>query len=304
MNDEYNYSDLDLKNIFAVIFKERITVIVTVLIISILTIVYSLNLKDVYSSTATLYPVDRNEQVGNYESYTALAGFAGISIPKSSNRSSEALKRIVSFDFFVDQFLPNIKLEDLYAADEWDSKKNILKYKKNLFNEENKDWEYTDQLKSKKPTKQQAFKVYKNIVSATNESGSNFVTITVNHKSPHIAKSWVELIIKKINSSMREIDQKIASEAINFLNEREKNTQLTELNDAISQLLKSQMQVLMMASVNEDYIFRVVSSPISPEERSAPNRSVIVMIGIIFGLLMGFLFALLKSYFYPLLINK
>ena len=44
-----------------------------------------------------------------------------------------------------------------------------------------------------------------------------------------------------------------------------------EIKEAISQLLQSEMQKLMLAAANENYIYKKLESPIAPEKKSEPN---------------------------------
>ena len=45
------------------------------------------------------------------------------------------------------------------------------------------------------------------------------------------------------------------------------------------------MKALMLAEANEDYIFKTVSSPIAPELKSEPKRSLIVILASLGGFL-------------------
>ena len=43
------------------------------------------------------------------------------------------------------------------------------------------------------------------------------------------------------------------------------------------------MQTLMLASSSKAYIFKTIESPVVPEEKSAPNRPLILLLGLILG---------------------
>ena len=60
------------------------------------------------------------------------------------------------------------------------------------------------------------------------------------------------------------------------------------------------MQILMMASINKDYVFKIIDKPVVPEKRIYPNRIRIILFGIILGFVSGCLIILLKHFF----INK
>jgi LPS O-antigen subunit length determinant protein (WzzB/FepE family) len=74
------------------------------------------------------------------------------------------------------------------------------------------------------------------------------------------------------------------------------STNLKELKDGLSQLMQSQMQNLMLASVSDSYIYKVINSPIAPERKSAPSRAFICIFGTFIGFLISSLFSLLRYY--------
>ena len=84
---------------------------------------------------------------------------------------------------------------------------------------------------------------------------SDLVEISMSNKSPFIAKKWVDIIIKEINKEMKLIEVTKANNSINFLSEYSKSINIQSLEKAISKLMEAQMQTLMMASLNDDFVF-------------------------------------------------
>ena len=64
---------------------------------------------------------------------------------------------------------------------------------------------------------------------------------------------------------MRSIDIDNAKNSIDYLNEYYKSTNVQSLRQSISNLQESQMQKLMLASSNSDYIFKILDAPYIPE---------------------------------------
>ena len=128
---------------------------------------------------------------------------------------------------------------------------------------------------------------YLKILSVSQDTKTSFITISIKHHSPSIAKRWVDLIERNINISMREADMELSKNSIDFLNSKIAETNLKELKDSISKLLESQIETLMVASVDEKYVFKTISSAIIPEERSEPNRFLLVLLGLVIGFFTG-----------------
>lgn len=288
--------EIDLKELFLILWNKKISIFTITTFVTILAVLYALSLPNIYTSTSLLAVAnEKNSLSSKLGSYSSLAGMAGISLPRDSNNPSlEAIARIKSFDFFSNHFLPNIKLENLFAVKEWDSEKDILLYKDNIFDQSKGKW-----IRDKSPlipSDQEAYEIYSKILSITENNKSLFVSISIEHNSPFIAQKWLKIIIKNINESMREENNKIATTSINFLNERAKTTNLKELRDAITQLLEAQMQTLMLASVSESYIYKTLDSPTAPERKSSPGRSLIVLFGLLTGLTLGIFLTLIQHY--------
>ena len=99
-------------------------------------------------------------------SYSALAGFAGINLSNdSSNKAVEAVERIKSYDFFINEFIPHINYENLVAVEEWVEANNTIKYDANIFNTENSEWLKLENPSQKSiPSYQEAFDIYKSTI--------------------------------------------------------------------------------------------------------------------------------------------
>ena len=69
------------------------------------------------------------------------------------------------------------------------------------------------------PSSQEAYDVFIEKLSISQDKRSRFVTVAVEHYSPTIAKQWVDWLIKDINDSIMRSDVDAAERAIEYLNE-------------------------------------------------------------------------------------
>ena len=294
-------SEIDFAQIFSALWKKKLLVVLITLFSAIGSVAYSLSLPNIFTSKALLSPSNQSESMASLMgSYSTLAGIAGINLSaESGNKTQEAIARMRSIDFFEDFVYPNIKLEDLMAVKEWRSKDNILIYDKNIFNNKTNKWVREVNLPKKTiPSTQEAFKVFNEAFSVIDNKTTGFVTISVDHQSTFVAKDWTEIVVKNINESMRAIDKLEASKSIEFLNEQAKLTKLTEIKEAISQLLESQIQTLMLASVSDGYVFNTINSPIISEFKSSPNRPLICILGTFLGFIISVLLSLFLHFYH------
>lgn len=295
-----NYDDeINIQEILSLLWSKKFFIgSITILFTSIF-ILIALMLPNIYKSQAIMLPVqDDGGMSGMLSQYSGMAGLAGISLPsESSTKSKEAIARIQSFNFFSNYFLPNIALEDLVAVKNWNPVDDKLIYDKKIYNSELGKWVRKVEFpRSNVPSSQEAYKTYREIMSISEDEKTSFVSLSIKHYSPFIAQHWVELIIEKIDLSMRDQDRNEATKSINFLNNRSPTVNYEEIKKSLSSLQQEQMKRLMMIEANENYIFKVLDSPLAPEMKSEPKRLSIVIIGTILGILLSTLFTIVYNH--------
>ena len=295
MNENNNSNSLDneidLAELFSIIWNKKLFISIFTSIAALISVLYALYLPNIYTSSSLLAPTTEDNSLSSQlGSFSGLAGLAGVSLPAGNISNSQiAVKRIESFEFFSKYFLPNIKLEDLMAVDEWDAKNNTVIYDDSQFNSTSNEW-------SRKPSDQKAYKEYKRALSISQEELTGLVYLSMKHKSPVVAQNWVDTIIYNINECMREIDKQDAQNSIDFLNESLKNTNSQSIKVVFAKLMESQMQTLMLASSNEAYVFKTINSPIVPEDKSSPSRALICILGTLLGGILSILIVLFRNF--------
>lgn len=301
-----NYTETDARNVIsvmdlvAILWNKKYFVISITSFVSIISVFIALSIPNSYTSKALLAPSNQNDSLSSgLGSYSALAGMAGINLGlDSDNTSLEAIERIRSFNFFSNYFLPNVNLEDLIAAQTWSHSTNSITYDNEIFDKDSNKW--TRKVRPPKknvPSAQEAFDEYKKILSISENKNTKFVNLSITHVSPVIAQRYLNIIIKNINESMREEDRELSIKSIDFLKTASDEAKLNSVKEAISKLLESQIQSLMLVSVNEDYVYKVIENPLIPEKKSGPSRAVICIIGAIFGFILSILVSVSIHFF-------
>jgi len=285
--NNYKKDEIELYELLFALWKGKFIIFFITTLFAIASIFYALSLPNVYSSYTILKPSEQsNSSSGLLGQYAGMASLAGISLGSSgsSDKTSEAIERIRSYDFFSKFFLPEISYQDLVAVKDWDPLTNTLIYDDKIFDVNTMKWV------SGSISTQDAYRIYNDIFSINQEKLTSFVSISAKHNSPHIAKDWVDLVVKKINSSMRDNEKNTASKSVEFLNKQMQKVNYQEIRQAIASLQESQMKSLMLIEANEDYIFKTIDSAIVPENKSEPKRSLLVIVATIFGFLISILF--------------
>ena len=295
-----NYDDeIDLRELFHVLWDKIFYIGAITSIFSLISIIYALMLPNIYQSQAVMMPMEANQGMsGMLGQYSGMASLAGISLPsESSSKAQEAIARIQSFEFFSNSFLPHIKLENLMAVKKWNQASNTLTYDASAFNSDSGQWlRKVKPPTSTIPSSQQAYKQYQEIMSVSEDKKTSFVTLSVEHKSPVIAQQWVEIMMDQIDQVMRDQDRQSALQSIAYLNSLAPTINYEEIKQALASLQEEQMKQLMMVEANENYIFKVLDSPIVPEMKVKPKRSLIVILGTMLGMMLSVLGVLVLHY--------
>ena len=301
-NDQLNniYDDeIDLSELFHVLWDKKFYIGAISSIFSLISIIYALMLPNIYQSKATLMAVEQSSGMsGMVGRYSGMASLAGISLDsKSGSKDQEAIARIKSFEFFSNNFLPNMKLENLMAVKKWNQASNTLTYYAGDFNSESRQWlRKAKPPRSNIPTSQEAYEEFEEIMSVNKDKKTHLVTLMVEHKSPFIAQQWVEIMINQIDQVMRDQDRQTATKSIEYLNSLAPTVINEDIKKALSALQQEQMKRLMMVEANDNYVFKVLDSPIAAELKSKPRRSLIVIWGTILGMVLSALGVLVFNY--------
>ena len=291
-------SELNFKSITKILLKEFKIIIIFFLVFSVASVTISLSIPNVYKSKALLVPLHNSGIGDSMENYRGLASFAGIRIPSnnSENKSLEAISKIKSYSFYKDHILSKINLHDLMAVKNWDPSSNKVYYDENVYDEDTSTW--VRKVKKPKtiiPSTQESFKEFNKLLTVTVDDINGFVTISIEHQSPFVAKLWNEIIISEINKFFRQKEKEESLIAISYLESQALETKLSEIKLVLSKLIEKEIQTLTLIEVNEDYVFKVLDYPIAAELKSKPNRPLICIFGAFLGFLLGCFFVVLRN---------
>ena len=284
--------EIDIKSLFKTIIDSKRLVIISTVLFSIIALIYSLSLSNIYQSTALLSSVDdQSNSSASLNNIGGLASLAGINISSSSGgNSTKAITKITTLSFFEENILPNIFLPDLMAVSTWDEENNSVIYKDSLYNVQTGKW-------NEIPHPQKSYEAFLKKLQVSQDYDTKFLTISFKHESPHIAKEWTELVVNQINDSFRARDKLEAESAMNFLYTQMALTSYTEIKEVVAQVLKQKMQQLALIEANEFYVFSYLDQPAVAKEKIEPSRSSISILGALFGFMLGVLIVLVRGYF-------
>jgi LPS O-antigen subunit length determinant protein (WzzB/FepE family) len=292
-NDTSEYIDdtIDLNEIFGVLFLEKKKIIVSTIISSLVAVVFSLMLPNTYKAETLISPnrINQNSSLSSLASqYGGLASMAGINLGMMNNNEEDkktlAIETLKSRKFFADYLYEKILIE-MMAVDSWDQQNNILIYDNSIFDPIKLNWVRDVSYPRKiKPSLQEAHSEFMSeFFFISEDARTGYITLSVEHLSPYVAKNWLDMIVASINESIRSSDVKRSENSIKFLLEQIELTNQVALDDMFSGLIQEQMTTMMMANISKEYIFRIIDPALVSEKKSSPNRAFIVILSSILG---------------------
>jgi len=292
LNNDSSSEVMDLFSLFNLFWKHKLLIIFITASFALASVLYSLSIPNTYTSKGLVAHFDNNSSGSiNSSGLSSLAQFAGISVKGGSGDRSELAMEIVKSRKFIENFVQKYNLlVPLMAANDWDRATRKLIINPAIYDEEAKTWI------SKRPSSVQVYNHFSSILSISKSKITGFITISIEYFSPDLAKEWIDLIIADINIAMKEQDLKEAESAVSYLQDKLSITRLQSMKEVLSRVMQSQIQVVMLAEVKEEYMLQTIDPAFVPEQKTKPNRAFICLVGTLIGGILSLIIVLIVSF--------
>lgn len=294
---------VDLKDFFLTIWKGKLIIAMITVIFTGLSVALALSLPNIYKAEALLFPAESGQGEGGLAAlagqFGGLASMAGIDLGAGSSDKSALAIEVLKSRKFTSEFIErhNILL-DLMASESWSYEENTIAYDDDIYDTKINSWVRDVEFPFKaKPSLQEAYKEFKEIVYINSSKDTGMITISVEHISPYIAQQWVVWLIEDINNEMKERDVAEAIKSTEFLKQQIETTKVADIQTVLFKLIEEQAKTIMFAEVRDEYVFKTIDPALVPEERVSPKRALICIVGALFGILIGIIIILGKNYF-------
>ncbi|MCA0935165.1 LPS O-antigen length regulator [Vibrio alginolyticus] len=285
--------EVDLKELFTAIWKGKWIIIATTFVFAVASIIYALSLPNIYKADALLAPAESSNGGGLSKmagQLGGLAALAGVDLGGSESSQTDLAVQVMKSRQFVDAFInKHNMLVPLMAAKEWDLASNQLVLNEDLYDSSTGEWLREPKgLRGSKPTAQEAFEVFnKETLSVNQDQESGLYTVSVKHYSPYVAQQWVNWLITDINKVMRERTIAETSQNLDYLNTQLQKTAVADMQSMFYKLIEEQTKSLMLAEVQEEFVFKTIDPAVVPEIKDSPKRALICLLGTLLGGMLG-----------------
>ncbi|EGQ9157563.1 LPS O-antigen length regulator, partial [Vibrio parahaemolyticus] len=281
--------EIDLRELFGALWKGKWIIIATTFIFAIGSVLYALSLPNIYKADALLAPAESSNGGGLSKmagQLGGLAALAGVNLGAGESSQTDLAVQVMKSRQFVEAFInKHDLLVPLMAATDWDLTNNKLILDEELFNPNTGEWlREPNGLRGSTPTAQEAFEVFnKEVLSISQDKESGLYTVSVKYYSPYVAQQWVNWLIEDINKVMRERTIAETSQNLAYLNTQLQKTSVADMQSTFYKLIEEQTKSLMLAEVQEEFVFKVLDPAVVPELKNSPSRAIICIAGTLLG---------------------
>lgn len=291
--------EISFAELISALWRGKLFIILVTAFFSVSAVALALYLPNKYQSSVLLAPANSSSGdslKGVAGQLGGLASLAGISVGGTGiSNTALALEIVKSRDFLM-RFIEKYELlVPLMAVKRWDAKTQafVLDETAYLDGVWVRDVSFPRQPK---PSLQEAYEEFIDIVSVSKNTETGMVTLGVEHYSPVLAQSVVQNLVVELNQYMKLRDMAEAQLSLKYLQEELTKTQIEEVRQALYQLIEEQTKKLMLTQVTEEYVFKIIDPAIVPERKAKPNRVLICVLGFLMGLFASGFIVLLRYF--------
>jgi len=277
--------EIDLRELFATIWKYKIFIAVFVFIVTSLTIVYVLSKPNEYKVYTVLAPQEQSKSI-NLGGLGALASMAGVNIGGGSGVTPDvAFQELLNDYAFMKEFIIKRGL---------DKKLKSYELEKDYVFAFNYDgiYKFLKGDNKNKGDKTNIFDIYKQIknsFSISSDKKTGLITVSFIHPSRHFAYDILVAFLEDgtkflVNKNLQDINAQIKK----YQKELE-NTNNIELKSELAKLISSLIKQKVYINSSKYYKVKVVTDPYIPDvkDKAKPKRGLIVIVAFVTSLILA-----------------
>ena len=272
--------EIDLRELFATIWKHKIFILFFVFIVTSLAIVFALSKPNEYKVSITLAPQEQSKGL-NLGGLGALASMAGVNVGGGSGITPDiAFQKVLENYKFMSNFIQKHNIDKILLNNELEkdyifamNNKSVYKY---FHNSEKKDDE-------KQPT---LFDIYKDLskqFSISTDKKTGLINIDFTSPSREFAYKTLNQFLEDSTNYLVEKNLKDLNSQINRYQKELKRTDNLELKAELAKLISGLIKQKVYINSSKYYKVKVITDPYIPDvkDKVKPKRALIVIVAFI-----------------------
>lgn len=284
----------DLGLLLRMLWRSRILIVSAALGCAIVAAAATYLLPNTYRAATLVAPAQSGGQsslmnlAGQFE---GIASLAGIDLGgEAGDMTAFGLEVLKSRQFIFEFIERHDVLPELMAAKSWDKVNDVVVFDEGEFEASTREWKNWGWRGDKsQPSLLEAHEKFLDILIVREFAETGFVSISIDHYSPSVARQWANWLVDDVNREVMRMDVQEAEQAIEYLSEQAQLTSVAELQSVFYRLIERKMEVVMLAQVTDEYLFRTIDPAVAPEKKHRPMR---LLSGLLGGFVGGSIFCL------------
>jgi uncharacterized protein involved in exopolysaccharide biosynthesis len=244
-------------------------------------VLYVVRAPFIYESSVLLAPAEEESSGGLLGSISgqlgSISSLVGADLGGGTQMKDRALA-IMRSRSFSDRFIRERGLLAVMFASRWDAQR--------------KAWI------GPAPSADESFEEFDRRVRFISEDRkAGFVRVAMRARDPELAAQWAASFVSDLNAHMRAQASSEANRNLEFLNRELAQTTVVGVQQSLYRLIETQVRNKMLASVREEYAFRVIDPalPPAPDRYVSPRRLLVVALAMVAGLILALVVAVLRE---------
>jgi uncharacterized protein involved in exopolysaccharide biosynthesis len=272
--------DIDLLEFSRILWNARRTIAIATLAVTALAVAAAFFMTPVYRAEAVVMEVDSAMKSGDTAAallgqFSGLAALANVNLVKPTIARTTLRSRSLA-----EEFIARHQLLKLLFADNW----------------MDRICSWNDEVQPQPRISDAGNCFLEKVLEVTTDADSGTITIAVEWRDPQVAADWANGIVALANETLRARDVAEARSNVEFLNHQIADTNIVELQRALSSLLENEQKTIMLAHSRDEYSFKVIDAAIAPRERVRPARLLMAIAGVFVGAFLGLMIVLVRRF--------
>lgn len=264
------------------IYKKYIFLVSTLL--SFLFIVFLIYLPNKYESKSKFYPSNdpgsTSSSMKLLSGLSSLGGLSNFSLPTSEVAEYDVIiERIKSRDFLEILLEEDFVKANIYAAKNYDFKSKLVIYDDSLYNSASDTYFNDKGAVIPSPSIDDIYIKYLKMVSVSRSKETGIMELGFTHYSPFFASRMVDLILDRIDQVTRKTAIDELNKSIVYYESQLLDTKESDIRNSINALIKTNLEQLMLANVQDEYLINILTSSYVPKYKSEPKKSLLAVLG-------------------------
>ena len=298
--NEFRENDIDFLLMFKVLYQRKLFILLVTFFVSLISIIYSLQIPNTYKSFAVLVPVSSNNTPSaSSGALTSLANLAGISLQREGVSNKIISIELMKSWGFIEEFIKKNGLEvEIFASKGWDRRTDQLIIDSEIYDTKNQKWLRKEQEFTKsEPSSWELYEAFIALLNISEDELTGLITVSFEHFSPTFSKKIVDMLVDEINEYSRLDALEKSKKNLEYLNKQILKEGNVTTRGFLYSLVESELENKMISEVNYDHVFVTAQKPMVPELKNGPQRFLIVAMSALIAMVFSIFYVLTVSFF-------